>query len=84
MSSDPIKLGEMEGRIGTLEALAGQSRQDMIEIRQDYKAIMARLASMPTRTDLDTWKWQWLLASLALYALVLGTILGGLSWLDPH
>lgn len=55
MTTEPIKLGEMEGRVGRLEALTGESRQDMREIRADLKAIIGRLGSMPTKTDLETW-----------------------------
>ena len=84
MSTDPIKLGEMAGRVGTLEALASESRQDMREIRADLKAIIGRLGSMPTKADLEAWKWQLVLASVALYAVVVGSIVGGLAWLDPH
>lgn len=74
MSSEPIKPGEMEGRVGRL----------MREIRADLKAIIGRLGSMPTKADLEAWKWQLVLASVALYAVVVGSIVGGLAWLDPH
>ena len=84
MGTEPLNPGEMEGRVGRLEALTGESRQDMREIRADLKAIIGRLGSMPTKADLETWKWQLVLASVALYAVVVGSIVGGLAWLDPH
>ncbi len=76
--------GGMDGRVSKLEAYVDETRQDMREIRGDLKAIIGKLGSIATKADLDTWKWQWLLGSVALFAIVIGAILGGLAWLDPH
>jgi hypothetical protein len=76
--------GGMEGRVSKLEAYVDETRQDMREIRGDLKAIIGKLGNVATKSDLDTWKWQWLLASVAIFAVVIGSILGGLAWLDPR
>ena len=74
--------GPLEGRVSRLEAYAETARDDLREIRGDLKAIIAKLGTFPTKTELDTWKWQWLLGSVALFAVVIGSIIAGLSWLD--
>lgn len=43
------------------------------------KGIISTLGLMPKKADLDTWKWQWLAASVAIFAVVVGSIIGGLS-----
>jgi hypothetical protein len=73
----------MEGRVSKLEAYMEVSREDLREIRTDLKAIIAKFGTIPTKSDLDTWKWQWLLASVAIFAVIIGSIIGGLAWLEP-
>lgn len=70
-----------DGRISKLEAYVEMTREDLKEIRGDMKAIIAKLGTFPTKSDLDTWKWQWLLASVAIFAIVIGSIISGLAWL---
>lgn len=72
----------LEGRVSRLEAYIEVSRDDLKEIKNDLKAVIARLGTVPTKSDLDNWKWQWLLASVAIFAVVIGSIIGGLAWLD--
>jgi hypothetical protein len=79
---------DMDSRVSRLEAYMEATRDDlreirsdMREIRVDLKAVIAKLGAMPTKSDLDNWKWQWLLASVAIFAVIIGSIIGGLSWL---
>ena len=74
--------GDMESRISKVEAYVEVAREDLREIRGDMKAVIAKLGTIPTKSDLDTWKWQWLLASVAIFAVIIGSIIGGLAWLD--
>lgn len=74
--------GSLDGRISKLEVYVEVSRDDLREIRADMKAVIGRLGNMPTKSDLDTWKWQWLAASVAIFALAITSILAGLSWLS--
>jgi hypothetical protein len=71
--------GPMEGRVSRLEAFMEESRADSREIRSDLKAIIGSLGKMPTRSDLDTWRWQWMAIGLAIVALTVGGITGGLA-----
>jgi hypothetical protein len=68
----------MEGRVSKLEAYMTESRADSREIRNDLKAI---IATMATRRDVTTWKWQWVAVSVALFAVIVGSIIGGLGFL---
>ncbi len=72
----------MENRVSKLEAYVETSRDDLREIRTDTKAVIAKLGTIPTKSDLDTWKWQWLAASVAIFAVTIGAIIGGLAWLS--
>ena len=81
----PLKGGDdgstyepMEGRVSKLEAYMAESRADSREIRNDLKAI---LATMATKRDVATWKWQWIAVSVALFAVIVGSIIGGLGFL---
>lgn len=73
--------GDMDGRVSKLEAHVDHIRDDMRDVKADLKAIIGTLGKMPTKSDLDTWKWQWLAASVAIFAVVVGTIVGALGWL---
>lgn len=73
--------GDMESRVAKLEAYVEVARDDLREIRGDMKAVIAKLGTIPTKSDLDSWKWQWLLASVAIFAVIIGSIIGGLAWL---
>lgn len=74
--------GSIDERVSKLEVYVDVSREDLREIRSDLKAIIGKFGTIPTKSDLDTWKWQWLLASVAIFAVIIGSIIGGLSWLD--
>jgi hypothetical protein len=87
----PLKGGDGDGtstpveeRVAKLEAYMEVSRDDLREIRTDMKAVLAKFGTIPTKADLNTWKWQWLAASVAIFAVIIASILGGLAWLDPH
>jgi hypothetical protein len=71
----------MEGRVSKLEAYMDETRGDMREIRSDLKAIIGKIGTLATKADVTTWKWQWIAASVALFAIILGSIIGGLGWL---
>ena len=73
----------LESRVARLEAFVETSQADLREMRGDMKAMIATLGLMPKKSDLDSWKWQWLAASVAIFAVVVGSIIGGLSILKP-
>ncbi len=71
----------IDSRVARLEAFNEVSRDDLREIKGDLKAIIAKLGVFPTKTDLETWKWQWMVTSVVIFAVVVASIIGGLAWL---
>lgn len=74
----------MDSRVARLEVLVDVAREDLRDIKGDLRTVLTRLNDMPLKADLATWRWQWLGTGVALFAIIVGTILGGLAWLDPH
>lgn len=73
----------MDERVTRLETHFEYVRRDLDEIKADLKGTLARLNEMPTKADLWQWKWQWTALALAAVAIVIGGIIGGLSWIQP-
>lgn len=72
-------LPPMEGRVTALETHMQYVQRDLGEIRGDLKTVIDRLDHLPTKSDLNTWRWQWIAAGLAIIALTVGGITGGLA-----
>jgi hypothetical protein len=70
----------MEGRVTKLEAFSEVTRDDLREIRGDLKAIIGKLGTLPTKSDLGTWRWQWMGASFVIFALIVTALVSGLAW----
>jgi hypothetical protein len=73
----------MESRVSRLEVLVDVTRDDLREIKGDLKTVIDRLNSLPTKADLNTWRWQWVATAVAIIALTVGGITGGLSLVAP-
>ena len=69
----------MEQRVTRLETHMEYVRDDLREIKGDLKTVVERLTELPTKRDLDTWRWQWIAAGLTIVALTVGGITGGLA-----
>lgn len=69
----------MEERVAKLETHFEYVRKDLDEIKADQKTIIAALTALPTKKDLDSWRWQWLATGVAILALTVGGITGGLA-----
>ena len=61
--------GDMETRVSRLEGAIGR--------------IDRRLADLPTKADLWSWKIQWTAISVGAIAMIVGGIIGGLAWIKP-
>lgn len=62
-------------------------REDVREIKDALTSIstkLDRLSDLPTKGDLTAWKVQWTALALAVVAIVIGGIIGGLSWIQPE
>lgn len=69
----------MEGRVAKLEAHMEHLQADVAEVKADLKSVLSTLTQLPTKRDLDTWRWQWLAIGIAVIALTVGGITGGLA-----
>ena len=69
----------MEGRVSKLEAHMEHLQDDMREVKADLKTAIGYLSVLPQKRDLDTWRWQWLATGIAIVALTVGGITGGLA-----
>jgi hypothetical protein len=75
--------GDMDGRVSKLEVHMEYMRNDLGEIKTDLKSALDQLRTLPTRSDLWAWKWQWTALAVGTMAIVIGGIIGGLSWIKP-
>lgn len=73
----------LEGRVARLEAHMEHAREDMAEIRGALGVLVDAVSALPTKRDLSEWKWQWTAVCVGAVALIVGGIIGGLSWLEP-
>lgn len=73
----------MESRVTRLEVQMEHLREDMGEVKADLKSALAILTELPTKSDLWAWKWQWTGLCVAAIAIIVGGIIGGLSWIKP-
>lgn len=71
--------GGMESRVTKLETHMEYVRRDLDSILLTQDKILEKLGALPTRSDLNTWRWQWIAAGLAIIALTVGGITGGLA-----
>lgn len=91
MSLEPLKggLSDQGGkgsdgeRIVRLETQFSYFSRDQDEIRESLKALLSKIEQLPTRNDLWQWKMTWSALMLAVVAIIVGSIIGGLSWLKP-
>lgn len=73
----------MDGRVSRLEAHMEHVREDMRDIKGTLGQIADKLNQLPTRDDLWSWKLQWAAIGFGVMAIVIGGIIGGLSWIQP-
>jgi len=65
-------------RIVRLETHFEYIQRDLSEIKSDLR----RLNDLPTKSDLNSWKWQWAGMALAVIALTVTGIVGGLALIN--
>lgn len=71
----------MDGRVSKVEAYVETVRDELSRLRDGQDRILDKLNLLPTRTELNTWKWQWLAASIAIFAVVVTILFHGLNFL---
>ena len=75
--------GGMKERVARLETHMEYVRRDLEELRAGQAAIIDRLDALPTKVDLNTFRWQWIATAVGAIAVIVGGIIGGLSWIKP-
>jgi hypothetical protein len=71
--------GGMEERVTRLETHMEYVRRDLGEIRGVLSTVATKLDDLPTKRDLETWRWQWVGIALFVVTLSIGGIAAGLS-----
>jgi hypothetical protein len=72
----------MESRVSKLETHMDYVRSDLAEIKGDLKTVVATLSSLPTKRDLTANIIASIAIGLAVLAIVVGGIIGGLGWIQ--
>ncbi len=78
-SDDGGNTPPMSDRVTRLEVQMELMRDDTREIKADLKSAIGYLSVLPTKRDLDTWRWQWIATGAAIIAITVGGITGGLA-----
>ncbi|MFY0400823.1 hypothetical protein [Brevundimonas naejangsanensis] len=74
--------GGMDSRVTKLETQMEFVRDDLREIKGDLKTIIGRLGELPTKRDLTANTLTIVVIGLAVLAITIGGIVGGLAWID--
>lgn len=85
------RFGPMEERVSRLETHMEYVHRDLDALKSGQDKILDRIESIgrrlddiPTRSDLRSFRWQWVATAVAAIALIVGGIIGGLSWIKPE
>ena len=95
---DDAAFSAMHGRVSALETHMEYVRRDLDDIKADLKEVkvtLTRLDDLPTkddlnawrfqsRQDLNSWKLQWAGLWIGAVALIVTGIIGGLGWLETR
>lgn len=73
--------GGMEDRVTRLETHVEYLRRDSDEIRGSLRDIDQKLNLLPTKRDLEGWRWQWIGFAVAAAALIAAVITGSLGFI---
>ncbi|MXN63606.1 hypothetical protein GR183_01710 [Stappia sp. GBMRC 2046] len=68
-------------RISRLETHFEYIRKDLDDIKSDQREVLQRVRDLPSKGDLWAWKLQWTAIAVAAIAIIVGGIIGGLSWI---
>jgi len=69
----------MESRVTALETHMEYVKRDLHEIDRKLDLVNDSLGKLATKSELKTWQWQWIATGVAIIALTVGGITGGLA-----
>lgn len=69
-------------RLVRLETHFGYIQRDLAEIKSALNNVGNRLNELPTKSELNSWRWQWGFMALAVIALTVASIVGGLALIN--
>lgn len=58
-------------------------QRDLALIATKLDTVISQTTDLPTKRDLSTFRWQWIATAAAAIAIIVGSIIGGLSWIKP-
>jgi hypothetical protein len=67
-----------------MEARFARLEDDVREVKADLKLLLAKVSALPTRANLNSYMLAGLTLGFATMAIVIGGIIGGLSWIRPE
>jgi hypothetical protein len=70
----------MNDRITRLEEQMVGVRESLVDIKESLKV----LPTLASKSDISAWKLQWTALLVATFAIIVGSIIGGLGWLETH
>lgn len=73
----------METRVTRLELKLENVDRALTSIDGKLDKVNERLMLLPTKSEIGAWKVQWTALALAVVAVVIGGIIGGLAWIQP-
>lgn len=80
----------MENRVTRLETHMEYVRKDLDSIVGSLARMNEKVDGLATqldvaglRSDLTTFRWQWVAAAVGAVAIIVGGIIGGLAWIQP-
>lgn len=76
-------LPPMDGRVSALEIHMEYVQRDLKSIADKLDTVISQTSDLPTKRDLSTFRWQWVATAAAAIAIIVGSIIGGLSWIKP-
>lgn len=83
----PLREGGGGGTFDGMETRVTRLEEQMSGVRDDLRDIKASLALLPTlasKADISAWKIQWTAIFVAAFAVIVGSIIGGLGWLETR
>lgn len=76
--------GPMEERVTRLETHMEYVQRDLASIDGKLDQVNDRLMQLATKSELRTWQWQWIATGVAIIALTVGGITGGLALIASY
>jgi hypothetical protein len=82
-----LHVGKVSGTLDGMESRVSALETHMVYVRKDLDEIKASLRVLPTlatKADITYWTIQWTALLVAVFAVLVSSIIGGLGWLETR